>query len=55
MFSYTGFSYEQVKYLREKWHVYLLDSGRMAVCGLTSGNVEKMAIAVDDMVRNGPK
>lgn len=55
MFSYTGFTPDQVAYLRDKWHVYMVPTGRMAVCGLTWDNVEYIADAVDDMVRNGPQ
>jgi aspartate/tyrosine/aromatic aminotransferase len=33
MFSYTGFTVEQVRCLREDWHVHLLDTGRVNIAG----------------------
>ncbi|KAL4878738.1 pyridoxal phosphate-dependent transferase [Aspergillus karnatakaensis] len=51
MFSYTGLSGEQAKRLREEFHVYLLPSGRMSVCGLNEGNVEYVANAVGMVLR----
>jgi len=33
MFSYTGFTVEQVRRLREEWHVHLLDTGRVNIAG----------------------
>ena len=33
MFSYTGFTIEQVRRLREEWHVHLLDTGRVNIAG----------------------
>ena len=41
--------------MRETWHVYMGFDGRMAMVGLNEDNVEHMADALDDMVRNGPK
>ena len=45
MFSYTGFSPEQVDKLREAWGVYLIASGRICVAGLNHGNIERVANA----------
>ncbi len=45
MFSYTGFSAEQVDRLRELYGVYLLRSGRMCLTGLTDTNVNYVAKA----------
>ncbi|GGE65661.1 aromatic amino acid transaminase [Paenalcaligenes hominis] len=39
MFSYTGLSLEQILRLREEFGVYMLDSGRISVPGLTTKNV----------------
>ncbi|KAF2361928.1 Aminotransferase class I/classII [Trinorchestia longiramus] len=55
MFSYTGLSAAQVKYLVEKYHVYLLSSGRINICGLTTKNIDYVAEAIYDTVVNGPK
>ncbi|MCV9878455.1 amino acid aminotransferase [Brenneria izbisi] len=45
MFSYTGFSPEQVDRLREEFGVYLIASGRMCLAGLNHGNVQRVAAA----------
>ncbi|ORX77513.1 aspartate aminotransferase [Basidiobolus meristosporus CBS 931.73] len=52
MFSFTGLTAAQVKVLKEKYHVYLTDNGRISMAGLNTGNVEYFARAVDDVVRN---
>jgi aspartate aminotransferase len=52
MFAYTGLTVEQVNLLRSRWHVYMLPSGRMSVSGLNEGNVDYVASAIDDVVRN---
>lgn len=36
MFSYTGLTSEQVQALKEKYHVYLLKSGRASISGCKS-------------------
>jgi len=55
MFSYSGLSAAQVKFLAEKYHVYLLSSGRINICGLTTKNIDYVAEAINDAVVNGPK
>lgn len=45
MFSYTGFSQQQVETLREQHGIYLIDSGRMCLAGLNEHNVAKVARA----------
>lgn len=45
MFSYTGFSPEQVTALREQFAIYLVNSGRMCVAGLNQRNVERVGKA----------
>ncbi|KAF9964785.1 Aspartate aminotransferase, cytoplasmic [Mortierella alpina] len=52
MFSFTGLSTPQVKVLKEKYHVYLTDNGRISMAGLTSRNVKYFAQAVDNAVRH---
>ncbi|KAI9032081.1 pyridoxal phosphate-dependent transferase [Hyaloraphidium curvatum] len=54
MFSYTGLNLEQCKALRDERHVYLLDSGRISVAGLNSGNVRYFAESVADVVKRYP-
>jgi aspartate aminotransferase len=52
MFSFTGLSTPQVKILKEKYHVYMTDNGRISMAGLNTKNVRRFAEAVDWVVRN---
>ncbi|KAF9159756.1 Aspartate aminotransferase, cytoplasmic, partial [Actinomortierella ambigua] len=52
MFSFTGLSTPQVRVLRDKYHCYLTDNGRISMAGLNTKNVKYFAAAVDDVVRN---
>ena len=45
MFSYTGFSKEQAISLRKDHAVYILDSGRMCISGLTESNIDHVVKA----------
>jgi aromatic-amino-acid transaminase len=45
MFSYTGFSKEQVTQLKDNFAVYLVGSGRMCVAGLNHHNIDRVAEA----------
>lgn len=45
MFSYTGFSHQQVDQLRENHGIYLIASGRMCLAGLNPSNINKVAQA----------
>lgn len=45
MFSYTGFSVDQVDVLREEHGIYLIASGRVCVAGLNHGNIARVASA----------
>lgn len=51
MFSFTGLTVNQVLELREKWHVYMAETGRVSMAGLNMGNVKYFAGAIDDVVR----
>lgn len=51
MFSYTGLVKEQVSRLRDEFHVYLLPSGRVSMCGLNEGNVQYVARAIGEVVK----
>ncbi|RDW56470.1 hypothetical protein BP6252_14143 [Coleophoma cylindrospora] len=51
MFSYMGLTREQVIVLREEFHIYLLDTGRVAITGLTMENVDYVAQSIDTVVR----
>ncbi len=46
MFSFTGLTREQVRALREQHSVYMVDSGRVNVAGLTSGNLPAVCRAI---------
>lgn len=50
MFSYTGLSLDQILRLREEFGVYMLDSGRISLPGLTSQNVEYYAKSIAAVV-----
>ncbi len=50
MFSYTGLSAAQVDRLRDEYAVYLVRSGRICVAGLNSGNVERAAQAMAEVM-----
>ncbi|EFW21960.1 hypothetical protein D8B26_002061 [Coccidioides posadasii str. Silveira] len=54
MFSYTGLTKEQVRVLRQKYHIYILDSGRISISGLNTSNVKYVAQAFDTVVRECP-
>ncbi|MBL0419215.1 aspartate/tyrosine/aromatic aminotransferase [Ramlibacter sp. AW1] len=46
MFSYTGLSPDQVRRLRERHAVYLVDTGRLCISGLTSAAIDHVADAI---------
>eukprot|EP01091_Cochliopodium_minus_P007591 TRINITY_DN1747_c0_g1_i2.p1 TRINITY_DN1747_c0_g1~~TRINITY_DN1747_c0_g1_i2.p1 ORF type:complete len:244 (-),score=64.98 TRINITY_DN1747_c0_g1_i2:92-823(-) len=50
MFTYTGLTPPQVKELNEKYHIYMLSSGRISMAGLNTGNIESFAKAVHQVV-----
>ncbi|KAJ1677805.1 Aspartate aminotransferase, cytoplasmic, partial [Spiromyces aspiralis] len=52
MFSFTGLSPSQVKTLKSKYHIYLTDNGRISLAGLNTSNLDYVARAIDDVVRN---
>jgi len=49
MFSYTGLSAEQVKQLREKHSVYMVNSGRANVAGIDATRLTLLAQAIADV------
>ncbi|KAJ6113450.1 hypothetical protein N7523_006767 [Penicillium sp. IBT 18751x] len=52
MFSYTGLTKEQVSRLRSEFHVYLLPSGRLSLCGLNEGNIQYVAHAIGEVTKS---
>ncbi|XP_050533697.1 aspartate aminotransferase, cytoplasmic [Daktulosphaira vitifoliae] len=51
MFSYTGLKESHVEYLRNKYHIYMLRSGRINVCGLNKNNINYVAEAINESLR----
>lgn len=46
MFCYLGVTPQQVARLKKDYGIYLVDSGRINVCGITSDNVEYLADSI---------
>ncbi|WOQ17164.1 amino acid aminotransferase [Raineyella sp. W15-4] len=46
MFSYSGLSKDQMVRLREEFHVYGTDKGRICVAALNPGNIDHVATAI---------
>jgi aromatic-amino-acid transaminase len=51
MFSYSGLSVDVMKALREKYHVYGLDSGRICVAALNHNNIDYVCESVASLVK----
>ncbi|XP_070541489.1 aspartate aminotransferase, cytoplasmic-like [Ptychodera flava] len=52
MFSYTGLGPKQVEYLIKNYHLYIMKSGRINMCAITTKNVDYIAAAFHDAVSN---
>lgn len=50
MFSYTGLNETQSINMVRKYHVYMLKSGRISMCGITPSNVDYVAQAIHETV-----
>lgn len=50
MFSFTGLSVPQCQHLISKYHIYLLDNGRISIAGLCAKTVPYLATAIHDAV-----
>ncbi|XP_077461151.1 aspartate aminotransferase, cytoplasmic-like [Stigmatopora argus] len=50
MFSFTGLNPKQVAFMIKEKHVYLMASGRINMCGLTSKNLDYVAQSIHDAV-----
>jgi aspartate aminotransferase len=44
-----------VEHLKQKYHVYLLKSGRINMCGLTTKNIDYVAKAIHETVVELPE
>jgi aromatic-amino-acid transaminase len=51
MFSYTGLTKEQVQRLRKEYSIYAIETGRICVAALNSGNVKYVADAIAAVIR----
>jgi aspartate aminotransferase, cytoplasmic len=52
MFSYTGMTKTQSVLMKEKFHIYLTENGRISIAGLTSKNMDYFAQSMDWVIRN---
>ncbi|XP_026079547.1 aspartate aminotransferase, cytoplasmic-like [Carassius auratus] len=50
MFSFTGLNSKQVEYLVKEKHIYLMASGRINMCGLTTKNIDYVAESIHEAV-----
>lgn len=53
MFSFTGLTKEQVQRLRQEHAIYLVDSGRVNVAGMTEANLPVLCQAVAQVLYSG--
>ncbi|KAL3315551.1 Golgi Transport [Cichlidogyrus casuarinus] len=53
MFSYTGLTESQVRFMKEQYHIYLLSDGRINMCGLNTHNLDYVAKAIHEAVTGG--
>lgn len=51
MFSFINLSPQSVSRLRNEYSLYVLDSGRLNVCGLNDGNIDRVADAIAAVVK----
>jgi aromatic-amino-acid transaminase len=51
MFSYSGLTREQVRRLREEYSIYTIDTGRVCIAALTTGNVDYVADAIASVIK----
>src|SRR3954471_23034898 len=51
MFSYSGLTKEQVRSLREEYSIYTIDTGRICIAALTTGNVDYVADAIAKVIQ----
>ncbi|KAI8637028.1 aspartate aminotransferase [Parasitella parasitica] len=52
MFSFTGLTASQVKMLKDSYHIYMTENGRISMAGVSTTNVDYLAKAIDFVVRN---
>jgi len=52
MFTFTGLKPKHVEMLKQKYHIYMLGSGRINMCGINPKNIDYIANAFHDVVSN---
>ncbi len=52
MFSFTGLNKEQAIELRERHSIYIVESGRVNVAGITSSNLPRLASVLKNLIEN---
>jgi aspartate aminotransferase len=51
MFSYSGLTKDQVRTLRAKYAIYMVDSGRINVAGMTEQNMDRLCTAIAEVLK----
>ena len=51
MFSYSGLTREQVLRLRSEYSIYTIETGRICVAALTTGNIDYVAGAIATVIK----
>jgi aspartate/tyrosine/aromatic aminotransferase len=51
MFAYTGLTSEQCQNLKNNYHIYMTEDGRMSLSGLTPKNVEYVAKCIHEVTK----
>ena len=51
MFSYSGLTKDQVQRLRKDYSIYAIETGRICVAALNSGNVDYVADAIAKVIQ----
>jgi aromatic-amino-acid transaminase len=51
MFSYSGLTRDQVLALRKKYSIYTIETGRICVAALNTGNIDYVADAIAEVIR----
>jgi len=50
MFSYSGLTLEQVRQLRSEYSIYIADTGRMSVAGVSDDNIDYLCESIAKVV-----
>lgn len=55
MFTFTGLNKEQVKRMKDEYHIYMLENGRISMPGLNVHNVDYVAQAIHHIVQQSAR